>query len=386
LLGDIIDQTSLLCANWAEASIVQSTGARGRKRKAVPQPAVALKKLETIRICLVAFQFHQDFPCLRKGHEHPNMDQFWVDQKFAYASVKQQSLVVMPSLTVNVSWIAHVLNYFSWYTHGNPSMGGNYWDHFNALFQNEKPRLWTEPLGRVEPAKLGRMWKGTYSYLERDQISALREPYSKPGTYKFPDRNIDNDHPIQTMKMWAPAHQPDTPKGHSYIRYVDDFEPHLNTFTKLRQPQHGGRTDPNTSAALASTYGYEGIGYDDEDFYATGWITPLPPQFGIPGFQRMTMMKYFRHGDSVDWGALWAYEGVILPGGQVIVGRWWEPEGLGEEHQYSGPFILWCVDDAYSEEEKNVSLLSTWRCCTILVFDPGGSYTLYYMSIVGFPF
>ncbi len=55
----------------------------------------------------------------------------------------------------------------------------------------------------------------------------------------------------------------------------------------------------------------------------------------------MTMMKFFY--DSMgrpDEEALWAYEGVVLPGGQMMVGRWWSPE-----------------DDALTS--KNVSVPST---------------------------
>ena len=53
----------------------------------------------------------------------------------------------------------------------------------------------------------------------------------------------------------------------------------------------------------------------------------------------------------MDWDALWAYEGVVLPGGKIVVGRWWSPSnnaagGAVDEQQYSGPFVLWCVDGA----------------------------------------
>ena len=42
----------------------------------------------------------------------------------------------------------------------------------------------------------------------------------------------------------------------------------------------------------------------------------------------MTMMKYFDDDTDptgIDLNALWAYEGVVLPGGQIAVGRWWSP-------------------------------------------------------------
>ena len=63
-------------------------------------------------------------------------------------------------------------------------------------------------------------------------------------------------------------------------------------------------------------------------------------------------MPALLHG--MDLGSLWAYEGVVLPGGEIVVGRWWctqrggsEGGGVsaeGEEDVYSGPFMFWCVD------------------------------------------
>ena len=60
------------------------------------------------------------------------------------------------------------------------------------------------------------------------------------------------------------------------------------------------------------------------------------------------MMKFFEMEDTgtIDTDALWAYEGVVLPGGQIILGRWWSPNQVEGEETYSGPFILWCVDGA----------------------------------------
>lgn len=54
----------------------------------------------------------------------------------------------------------------------------------------------------------------------------------------------------------------------------------------------------------------------------------------------------------------WAYEGVVLPGGQIMVGRWWspgetrfDPLNVPNGHELSwhdrlvtGPWIFWCVD------------------------------------------
>lgn len=84
----------------------------------------------------------------------------------------------------------------------------------------------------------------------------------------------------------------------------------------------------------------------DREFYATGYTYPLPPQLGVPGWQRIIMMKYFLdENGNYEEGALWAYEGVMLPGEQLIVGRWWAPDdNVPQDKVYSGPFIFWNVD------------------------------------------
>lgn len=132
------------------------------------------------------------------------------------------------------------------------------------------------------------------------------------------------------------------------------FEKHLRSITKEEPP----RTRAQHRTALPSpeppkSFHFTGVGYDDEDFSACGWLNPLPEQEGVPGWQRMTMMKYFVDEGTgrLDTSALWAYEGVVLPGGQIIMGRWWSPESHTREVDlYSGPFIFWNVDKSV---EKN---------------------------------
>jgi hypothetical protein len=68
-----------------------------------------------------------------------------------------------------------------------------------------------------------------------------------------------------------------------------------------------------------------GSGTDlNDEFNVIGWLNALPDQCGIPGWQRITFMKHFADDlDYVDGENLWAYEGVVLPGGRIMVGRWW---------------------------------------------------------------
>ena len=86
-------------------------------------------------------------------------------------------------------------------------------------------------------------------------------------------------------------------------------------------PQGRSKVKDSVNANLQFT----GTGMDlEDDFHAIGWLNALPDQCGIPGWQRITFMKHFAE-DLVDVDAdnLWAYEGVVLPGGRIIVGRWW---------------------------------------------------------------
>jgi hypothetical protein len=279
--------------------------------------------------------------------------QFKMDQMQAYASFIHQP-IVLPYLKVNMPWINHMINFFVGYSIGHEYLQGRFWDHYDAYDHEEKPeQLWDIKLATAIPSALGRVWKGTYAYLDYLDFNNIRHQSSTADTNILHDKNIDSKYPIQTLKLWVPVHQNEVPTTTTFQPRFDDI---LKTGAIFE-----GTTDPTTRKALdqaeMSTYGYEGIGYDEENFYATGRITPLPPQSGIPGFQRITMMKYFHDSTgNVDWSALWAYEGVILPGGKIIVGRWWSPEHRGHTvNQYSGPFILWNVDLSWDKDNLNVS-------------------------------
>lgn len=138
--------------------------------------------------------------------------------------------------------------------------------------------------------------------------------------------------------------------------WPDVFEKHLQSRAppakKARTRAQHRSSSPSSAIGTPvpfrfDSHRFDGVGHDkDESFCAAGWLNPLPPQNGIPGWQRMTMMKYFVDEDTgeLDDVALWAYEGVVLPGGQVMLGRWWSPADGTGRNQYSGPFILWNVD------------------------------------------
>lgn len=90
-------------------------------------------------------------------------------------------------------------------------------------------------------------------------------------------------------------------------------------------------------------------GRRDAHFY--GRMHAIPPQAGIPGFQRVAFLTFYPHNGEFDMSEIWAYEGCVLPGNRIIVGRWWwiRNDETADDDVPSGPFIFWNVDESRAE-------------------------------------
>ncbi len=82
-----------------------------------------------------------------------------------------------------------------------------------------------------------------------------------------------------------------------------------------------------------------------------GILHDLPTQSGFPGFQRVSFMRYCKqHAPNLEDVVtlsdedLDCHEGVVLPGGHIIIGRWWY-HWYPEQPVESGPFIMWEVEE-----------------------------------------
>lgn len=193
----------------------------------------------------------------------------------------------------------------------------------------------------------------------------------------------------------------------------------LPTSEKLSSSSEPG-TPPLKSPRRGVHYNqFSGSGRDADPFSCSGILHPLPPQHGIPGWHRISMIKYFDPTAAKNFQALsvlsngpstpdyasssgttshsspfsphpphssasstssvsdhafdpfptstftpinayptasvpsnvdvndecWAYEGVVLPGGKIMLGRWWSPTQDADELLCMGPFIFWEVDE-----------------------------------------
>ncbi|KAL8942748.1 MAG: hypothetical protein Q9216_001496 [Gyalolechia sp. 2 TL-2023] len=109
----------------------------------------------------------------------------------------------------------------------------------------------------------------------------------------------------------------------------------------------------------------------DRNLNIVGIVHGLPPQSGIPEWQRITMVTYETpHTGTASMGYLDApeddlkicshFEGVVCPGGAVMLGRW----HIGEEYdlgryQKNGPFIFWNTENVSRSDFTSSSYTSS---------------------------
>ncbi len=138
------------------------------------------------------------------------------------------------------------------------------------------------------------------------------------------------------------------------IASTPPFPPPLNAYMHdltAHKAKKSEQSHSKSSPTKPHYLNFEGSGYDRDHFHCAGHLHALPAQHGIPGWQRITLMKYAldEHG-FYDPGSCWAYEGIVLPGRHLILGRWWSPLNNGGDDDICGPFIFWNVRKADGDD------------------------------------
>lgn len=177
---------------------------------------------------------------------------------------------------------------------------------------------------------------------------------AEPGDKTFEDSLCSDNEKFELLQFdFTPADLPHWPEAFS--DYLDSYPPRGATPT-------------------ASHIQFAGTGHNPAFFNCSGVIHAIAPQHGIPGWQRITMMKkwtkfdpalsdsqfpqpddasgkgfaLYSKGDAEDRVVderCWAYEGVVLPGRMIMLGRWWSPTDQTGEMLETGPWILWKTSD-----------------------------------------
>ncbi|KAK1915549.1 hypothetical protein P3342_003359 [Pyrenophora teres f. teres] len=188
----------------------------------------------------------------------------------------------------NLQWFLHCMNFWR-HQMKSPYMDTLY-GVIEALDEENRPSAWREPI--------------TQDALELD----FAEKSILPSGQKL-DWPIEFENLVQSIEN-------DT-RAKRGLRTSGPYEPQKN---------------------CNSTH-FAGRGEEPEGKYKVlGWLNSLPPQGGIPGWQRFTMMQHTstNYENFQQDKRLWAYEGVVVPGGRMILGRAWKVnDGYGSEASYS---------------------------------------------------
>lgn len=246
---------------------------------------------------------------------------------------------------------------------------------FKNLAEDEKPNIWQQPL-KHGTGKLGRSWKGTYgglwnpfywnpisyasifclAYLDYTSIMHTRRSMMSERDMK---PSFDYGEEFKTLELdFAPA---------ECVPWPQVFEDHLHSIPQLGFKVEEGR----------DFLPFIGTGIDAQPFRCSGIVHALPEVRGIPGWQRITFMKYFTGADPASLtdpsyppfynlqedSPHWAYEGVVLPGGHMMLGRWWNPMERSENMKCTGPFIFWNVPNREWEQDWAMILLLNCGTC-----------------------
>ncbi|KAI9804308.1 MAG: hypothetical protein M1833_007115 [Piccolia ochrophora] len=277
---------------------------------------------------------------------HLRMSNFPNSQKAVYATPLAAPIFKgRNKQTVNLEWLLHMTNF--WKNHLTVREEHTLAPNFADLAPCDRPKGWKGSLSS-ELTMIGKHWKGSYAYLSDEEVCQLRTSF--PGEEIFSDI-FDYEDGFQTLTTTP------TPQSQKEI-FSAEFDTLGTQPTPAPSPtkKRPSSLCANCSRTAAPPYlRFQGHGVDRVQFLTEGRIYPLPPQQGIPGWRRVLMIKYFYDAEiesAIDPTSLWAYEGCILPGGEIMLGRWWYPESETDDGQlYCGPFIFWNVPKGDPEEE-----------------------------------
>ena len=184
-----------------------------------------------------------------------------------------------------------------------------------------------------------------------------------------------NNSPGVSLPMPKPAGKASSP---DFIRITttpkSGAEPYPHPLPERSSTHNsaGEAIPPSAKAGKAEERHFFGLGeceITSAPLNIAGIVHSLPPQCGVPGWQRFTMVAYetpasgsehegFLDADEADLHPFLRYEGVVLPGDSIIVGRY----SMGDEYRNDddpnqflqrGTFIYWLAQEDASDDDAN---------------------------------
>ncbi|KUJ20623.1 uncharacterized protein LY89DRAFT_578476, partial [Mollisia scopiformis] len=287
--------------------------------------------LYNVQLCLSALSLHPNYCNAKVSH-------FDISQHQVYSAPCTQPLFLDNlKQSVNTRWLLHIVNFFKF--HFKSGAEGLLAHAYSVLDADQYPQFWVGKL-QAGTQTFGTHWKGAYMYLDQRTLMSSRSKNTSRGTVHTD--SLDGGETFQDMSFFFDDAQYGTdkwPKQWERILGSDPFKELGNLRTRYR------RNQPERPAIKQ----FWGTSRGSKQGHFFGRIHAMAPQADIPGFQRLVMMKFYtkkENGEQVyDPTQVWAYEGVVLPGRRIVVGRWWDARGdIDDERINSGPFIWWNVD------------------------------------------
>ncbi|RFU36337.1 hypothetical protein B7463_g65, partial [Scytalidium lignicola] len=285
-------------------------------------------ELLVIQICLAPFALNRFY------HASNKLMHFDESQRMVYAHQEEEPLFLGTcSTNINARWVLHALNFFKF--HMRAAGGeGILNTEYDAFDHHLLPQFWTGKLtGGTQT--LDHRWIGAYTFLDYPELIKIRLPSQKNGIFMD---EVDSECPFSDLCIWFDE------------KYFGKKEWPKRWEHFLRSPLPGfNRPTTRNMPKCPEIKHFFGRAEDSRVSNFYGCIHELPPQQGIPGFQRLAMLKFFPDQNGLfDPEQVWGYEGVVLPGNRIIIGRWWDIDTVGDS--YCGPFIFWNVFGSPTEE------------------------------------
>lgn len=155
-----------------------------RGKKSIPNPALLAIQLILTHLSLTAS------PTSKIAKAWGFSD----SQSLVYAQTSIRPIFKGPNCQeIDIEWTLHVANFFK-----NHLLNQHELTHlrYDDLSTPERPQSWTKPLSTT-PLKLGKHWKGSYAYVDHEEILPIRNGQNED--YPIPDHMSGDgtDQPFQ---------------------------------------------------------------------------------------------------------------------------------------------------------------------------------------------
>lgn len=219
---------------------------------------------------------------------------------------------------------------------------------FAQLSTNDRPQFWSQQL--TDSVQIGKHWWTCHAYLSDRDYDTLSD-YSVYAL-ELVDATL-HDLFIEEYRGYLARQvliEVVTPDDHYW---PDIFDEHFDISERLQMMatvatrlRHRHESSQASEPQLLCVTGE--ITVADKQYKLTGWLHTLPDQHRIPGWARLSMIRYQSDTSTgvVNEHRLFAYDGVMIPGGKIIFGRCWEILDIDPDFcdTYGGPFLWWNTD------------------------------------------